>query len=301
MPAILPGRETVEWPLEWCDATEKLWRDGYSASRIAAHLNAAFNAGLTRNAVIGKVHRLNLKKSQADVRRARAAAGRVNGGRNSDRLPKPGFTREQAQKAARTRKAKTALAREEKRLAAGIQPEPPAPRTQAPEIIAPALDTTTWTPERVTELTALWKAGLTSTQIASRLGGVTRQAVIAKAHRLGLERPAAISELNRRTRGYAPAVSTLTGAMVHSRDAIEPTPLPAAENPDPKRKTITLEDLTASSCRWPFDPTPDDPQWRYCGCERDRRSIRSAYCTEHWLKSISSERRGRKPVLVDAG
>lgn len=72
MPAILPGRETVEWPLEWRDATEKLWREGYSASQIAAHLDAAFNAGLTRNAVIGKLHRMGLTREDRRGRKPKA-------------------------------------------------------------------------------------------------------------------------------------------------------------------------------------------------------------------------------------
>ena len=267
--------DSFPWPADAVAMLRKYWAANASASYIAGRINAEFRprVPVTRNAVIGKVTRLKLQKSQADVRWARSASG----------------------------KAQAALAREEKRLAAGVQPEPPAPRITAPEIAAPGSHADGWTPEREAELTALWNAGLTGTQIAARLGGLTRQAVVSKAHRLGLERPATITELNRRTRGYAPAVSTLTGAMVHGRDTIEPAQLPAPETPDPLRKTITIEDLTSSSCRWPFDPTPDDPQWRYCGCERDRRSIRSAYCTEHWLRSIASERRARKPVLVDAG
>lgn len=294
--------DSFPWPADAVAMLRKYWADNASASYIAGRINAEFRprVPVTRNAVIGKVTRLGLQKSQADVRWLRQAGGKAYGKQNKRLLPGAGFTREQIQKSARARKAQAALAREEKRLAAGIQPEPPAPRTTVPEIAAPGSHAGDgWTPERETELTALWNAGLTSTQIAARLGGITRQAVVSKAHRLGLERPATISELNRRTRGYVPATSTITGAIVHGRDAIEATPLP--EIPDPKRKTITIEDLTASSCRWPFDPTPDDPQWRYCGCPRDRRSIRSAYCTEHWLRSISSERRGRKPVLVDAG
>ena len=296
-------KDSFPWPAAAVAMLRKYWADNASASYIAGRINAEFRprVPVTRNGVIGKIHRLGLSKPEADVRRARAVSGRVNGKRYKERAPAAFFTRAQIKHAVRSRSANAALAREEKRLAAGIQPEPPAPRITVPEIAAPGSHADGWTPERVTELTELWKAGLTSTQIASRLGGITRQAVVSKAHRLGLERPAAISELNRRTRGYAPSVSTLTGAMVHSRDAIDPTPLPAPETPDIKRKTITLEDLTASSCRWPFDPTPDDPQWRYCGCERDRRSIRSAYCTEHWLRSISSERRGRKRADVCVG
>lgn len=43
-----------------------------------------------------------------------------------------------------------------------------------------------WTEERITLLQQLWSDGLSASQIASRLGGVTRNAVIGKVHRLGL-------------------------------------------------------------------------------------------------------------------
>lgn len=44
----------------------------------------------------------------------------------------------------------------------------------------------TWSDKRISKLTKLWHDGLSGTQIADELGGVTRSAVIAKAHRLGL-------------------------------------------------------------------------------------------------------------------
>ncbi|APG62551.1 GcrA cell cycle regulator [Sphingorhabdus lutea] len=44
-----------------------------------------------------------------------------------------------------------------------------------------------WTDERITQLTNLWEKGLTASQIAEELGGVSRNAVIGKAHRLGLK------------------------------------------------------------------------------------------------------------------
>lgn len=43
-----------------------------------------------------------------------------------------------------------------------------------------------WTEERVETLKGLWRSGYTARQIAERLGGVTRNAVIGKAHRMGL-------------------------------------------------------------------------------------------------------------------
>ncbi|MDF7775087.1 GcrA family cell cycle regulator, partial [Sphingomonas sp. AOB5] len=43
-----------------------------------------------------------------------------------------------------------------------------------------------WTDERIDTLKKMWNSGLTATQIAEELGGVSRNAVIGKAHRLGL-------------------------------------------------------------------------------------------------------------------
>jgi GcrA cell cycle regulator len=44
-----------------------------------------------------------------------------------------------------------------------------------------------WTDQRIDQLKALWDKGLTASQIAEELGGVSRNAVIGKAHRLGLK------------------------------------------------------------------------------------------------------------------
>lgn len=93
MPAICPGRSTVEWPLDWREMAETLWMEGASAGYIAGRLNAEFKAGLTRNAVIGKVQRLGLKRSEANVRKARAEWGRKSGATHGGwggkvRLPK---------------------------------------------------------------------------------------------------------------------------------------------------------------------------------------------------------------------
>ncbi len=44
-----------------------------------------------------------------------------------------------------------------------------------------------WTDERIDRLRELWSQGITASQIADELGGVSRNAVIGKAHRLGLQ------------------------------------------------------------------------------------------------------------------
>ncbi|HTH29205.1 MAG TPA: GcrA family cell cycle regulator, partial [Sphingobium sp.] len=44
-----------------------------------------------------------------------------------------------------------------------------------------------WTDERIDQLKTMWERGMTASQIADELGGVSRNAVIGKAHRLGLQ------------------------------------------------------------------------------------------------------------------
>ncbi|QNE06393.1 GcrA family cell cycle regulator [Croceicoccus marinus] len=52
-----------------------------------------------------------------------------------------------------------------------------------------------WTDERIEKLTKMWESGSTASQIAEELGGVSRNAVIGKAHRLGLKaRPSPVKE-----------------------------------------------------------------------------------------------------------
>ena len=51
-----------------------------------------------------------------------------------------------------------------------------------------------WTSDRVDMLARLWAEGLSARQIAQKLGGVTRNAVIGKAHRLNLQRGAPVPE-----------------------------------------------------------------------------------------------------------
>jgi hypothetical protein len=63
------------WPDTWVAVLKLMHPTGYSASRIATHINAKFRgANLSRNAVIGKVHRLGLERDEAHSKRNRAGA-----------------------------------------------------------------------------------------------------------------------------------------------------------------------------------------------------------------------------------
>jgi len=62
-----------------------------------------------------------------------------------------------------------------------------------------------WTDERIDQLKAMWEKGLTASQIADELGGVSRNAVIGKAHRLGLQSRPSPVKANEAPKKAAPA------------------------------------------------------------------------------------------------
>lgn len=138
-----------------------------------------------------------------------------------------------------------------------------------------------WTDERVELLKKLWGEGLSASQIASRLGSVTRNAVIGKVHRLGLSGRATTSRMKTvrpRSRLAAPkrAVTAPQAAAkprfaavgnpaVRALYPLDAEPLPSVEElviPVAERKTI--QTLTESSCRWPIGD-PQTAEFHFCG------------------------------------
>jgi GcrA cell cycle regulator len=89
-----------------------------------------------------------------------------------------------------------------------------------------------WTDERIERLKELWSQGITASQIADELGGVSRNAVIGKAHRLGLQsRPSPVRP-NDEMEG-APAAPE-PAAPRPAPAAAAPPPLPAPPRPAPE-------------------------------------------------------------------
>jgi len=87
-----------------------------------------------------------------------------------------------------------------------------------------------WTDERIEKLTKMWEGGATASQIAEELGGVSRNAVIGKAHRLGLKaRP---SPVKANDKDAAPATTPRAPkAEAPPRPAPAPRPVAAAPRP----------------------------------------------------------------------
>ncbi len=157
-----------------------------------------------------------------------------------------------------------------------------------------------WTDERVEKLKKLWSEGLSASQIAAQLGGVSRNAVIGKVHRLNLpgrakaggtspapraaKRPAAAAP---RAQNFAPRAMTRTvarpaGATMLKEelevDALEEIVyVPSKNVVIPIARRLGLTELTERTCKWPVgDPLTDD--FHFCGCESPENS---PYCNYH--------------------
>src|SRR4051812_22895939 len=139
-----------------------------------------------------------------------------------------------------------------------------------------------WTEERVEMLKKLWADGLSASQIAAELGGITRNAVIGKVHRLGLsgraKSPSSSSPRPRKARS--------SGMMRVPRSAIRGNTALAydyATEPEPELIEIPVEQrknllqLTEATCHWPVGD-PGSADFFFCGGEAAESS---PYCTYH--------------------
>lgn len=90
-----------------------------------------------------------------------------------------------------------------------------------------------WTEERIERLKKMWHDGSTASQIADELGGVSRNAVIGKAHRLGLEqRPSPVKAGEEKdAKKAAPAAAPAASAPKPATKAEAPKPSPATAAP----------------------------------------------------------------------
>jgi GcrA cell cycle regulator len=161
-----------------------------------------------------------------------------------------------------------------------------------------------WTDERVELLKKMWSEGQSASQIAKELGGVTRNAVIGKVHRLGLSNRAGASAPapeKKSASKAAPAakkpapkpVEKVVEVTVTPRKPIVPAgqplpPQPSANEISPEAlatvrevekgaKRISLMELTERTCKWPIGDPATDEFW-FCGLAVQQGK---PYCEAH--------------------
>lgn len=148
-----------------------------------------------------------------------------------------------------------------------------------------------WNEQRVELLRQLWGQGQTASQIAAILGGITRNAVIGKAHRLGLmARPSPIKrdgpKIVQPKRKASPGISS-TGIAKMANAILRGAVLPSHIKPEERRvdPNINRPSMTSrfgknagrSSCSWPIgDPKTAD--FHFCG---EPNEAGKPYCTTH--------------------
>lgn len=169
-----------------------------------------------------------------------------------------------------------------------------------------------WTDDRIELLTKLWAEGLSASQIAGRLGDVTRNAVIGKVHRLGLSGRTTTSRAKTMRTRRRPAQPRNRAARPqlrsHGNTALKPAYdadteeelvlLPAAvpELLIPLHERASILTLNESKCRWPIGD-PGDEEFHFCG---RHSGTQTPYCEYHSAiayQPAQSRRRGARTAI----
>ena len=146
-----------------------------------------------------------------------------------------------------------------------------------------------WTEDRVETLKKLWTEGHSASQIANQLGGVTRNAVIGKVHRLGLSGRATPSRPVKRPPRLArpkPApqrIERTVVAPVIEEPAVKTLPVVIERRGEPlapvrmsNGEVASVLNIRESMCKWPIGD-PMDKDFAFCG----RSASGGPYCAEH--------------------
>ncbi|MEZ5810199.1 MAG: GcrA family cell cycle regulator [Rhizobiaceae bacterium] len=155
-----------------------------------------------------------------------------------------------------------------------------------------------WTDERVEMLKTLWAEGLSASQIAAQLGGVSRNAVIGKVHRLKLSSRGRAASSQPRQKKVARSggagrsagrggssgrtVTAVIGATAlqqhYIADAVaEQETRPSEDVVVPISRKLSLIELNEKTCKWPIgDPLHDS--FHFCGNDSGESG---PYCTYH--------------------
>ena len=146
-----------------------------------------------------------------------------------------------------------------------------------------------WTEEKVNKLKELWGKGQTASQIATIIGGISRNAVIGKAHRLNLSAKikTRVSTANNNSSFRTNESNNQVRGRKNRLKA-----LLLDKNFEPS-KNLKLEDLTEKTCKY-MEGHPDEKESSFCG----RNTVEKfSYCPLHLM--IVFQPKGKKEEVVD--
>ena len=167
-----------------------------------------------------------------------------------------------------------------------------------------------WTDERVELLRKYWSEGLSASRIAAQLGGVSRNAVIGKVHRLKLSSRGRTTATTTRQKKAATVTKTVVKAQVTQRPvtaSIGATALQAEFDAEPVARQqlrlaqnvvipisrrLMLVELNERTCKWPNgDPLSED--FSFCGNEAGESGPYCGYHSRLAFQPASERRRLR--------
>ncbi|MBL8639743.1 MAG: gcrA cell cycle regulator family protein [Alphaproteobacteria bacterium] len=144
-----------------------------------------------------------------------------------------------------------------------------------------------WTNDRIDLLMKLWGEGKTAAEIAKSLGGVTRNAVIGKAHRLKLsgriantqdESPVKTAQKSSKSKSDSKSSQSRQIHKHHESDIAAPVvEVALLEDDYCAGEGIQLVELKEGLCRWPIGD-PKEAGFKFCGAKAQSGMI---YCTHH--------------------
>ena len=146
-----------------------------------------------------------------------------------------------------------------------------------------------WTEDKVNKLKELWGKGQTASQIAEIIGGISRNAVIGKAHRLNLSAKIKTRSTVTQNKEFFKSSKqefSKKGKRSKFRSLI-------LNNDFEPAKNLQLEELTENACKY-MEGHPDEKESSFCG----RKNVEKfSYCPLHLM--IVFQPKGKKEDVID--
>ena len=146
-----------------------------------------------------------------------------------------------------------------------------------------------WNEEKVEKLKELWGKGSTASQIAEIIGGISRNAVIGKAHRLNLSSKIKTRNASSSQNFDNNSEENSSKQKKNRKSKFQSLIIEKDFEPENPKK---LEELDESSCKWPVGH-PEEQSFYFCG----RSSLKDfSYCKLHLLYAYQPKGRKEEPV-----